>query len=68
MIINEFKIPYAGGCKLGTRTVAPHLYALEEFGVDIVATNGPLQCHRQQETGRIVSSLYESGDTVTENA
>ena len=28
---NNFKIPYAGGCKLGRRTVAPHLYALEEF-------------------------------------
>src|SRR5665213_1434528 len=36
----EFNIPYAGGCKLGTRTVAPHLFALEEFGVSIVATSG----------------------------
>src|SRR3982751_699022 len=33
-----FKIPYSGGCKLGTRTVQPHLYALEEFGLDVVAT------------------------------
>ena len=39
-LFDEFKIPYAGGCKLGTRTVQPHLFALEEFGVDIVAKTG----------------------------
>src|SRR5262249_31923481 len=39
----SFQIPYAGGCKLGTRTVAPHLYALEEFGVNIVAPQGHYQ-------------------------
>ncbi len=62
-----FKIPYAGGCKLGTRTVTPHLYALEEFGVDIVATNGHYNVTVDKKpAGRIV--LYESGDTVTENA
>src|SRR5262249_33755537 len=29
---SEFKIPYAGGCQLGRRTILPHIYALEEFG------------------------------------
>lgn len=63
----SFKIPYAGGCKLGTRTVAPHLYALEEFGVGIVATQGHYEVSvHKQPAGRVV--LYESGDTVTENA
>jgi UDP-N-acetylglucosamine 1-carboxyvinyltransferase len=62
----EFKIPYAGGCKLGTRTVAPHLYALEEFGVNIVASQGHYNVSSTKKpAGRIV--LYESGDTVTEN-
>jgi UDP-N-acetylglucosamine 1-carboxyvinyltransferase len=62
-----FQIPYAGGCKLGTRTVAPHLFALEEFGVSIVATKGHYNVNvAKQPAGRIV--LYESGDTVTENA
>jgi len=62
----EFKIPYAGGCKLGARTVAPHLYALEEFGVNIVATQGYYEVTVDKgPAGRIV--LYESGDTVTEN-
>ena len=64
---NEFKIPYAGGCKLGTRTVTPHLYALEEFGVGIVATSGHYNIVvNKKPADRIV--LYESGDTVTENA
>lgn len=63
----SFKIPYAGGCKLGSRTVAPHLYALEEFGVGIVATNGHYNVTVDKKpAGRVV--LYESGDTVTENA
>lgn len=62
----EFKIPYAGGCKLGTRTVEPHLYALEEFGVQIVATKGHYNVSvKKHVPGRI--ALYESGDTVTEN-
>lgn len=63
----SFKIPYAGGCKLGIRTVAPHLFALEEFGVSIAATTGNYHVTVDKKpAGRIV--LYESGDTVTENA
>lgn len=62
-----FKIPYAGGCKLGSRTVAPHLFALEEFGVSIVATKGNYEVAvNKKAPGRI--TLYEPGDTVTENA
>lgn len=65
-MFDEFKIPYAGGCKLGTRTVQPHLYALEEFGVDIVAKTGHyhVQVDKRQPNEII---LYESGDTTTEN-
>lgn len=65
---SKFKIPYAGGCKLGTRTVAPHLYALEHFGVNIVATNGyyEISVRKKNNPSRVV--LYEMGDTVTENA
>jgi UDP-N-acetylglucosamine 1-carboxyvinyltransferase len=63
----EFKIPYAGGCELGTRTIQPHLYALEEFGVDIVATTGNYVISvNKKPAGRM--TLYEPGDTVTENA
>lgn len=64
---SEFKIPYAGGCKLGTRTVAPHLYALQEFGVGIVAQTGHYEVTvNKKSAGRV--TLYEAGDTVTENA
>jgi UDP-N-acetylglucosamine 1-carboxyvinyltransferase len=63
----HFKIPYAGGCKLGTRTVAPHLYALEEFGVDIVATKGHYNVSVRKGTKADRVALYEAGDTVTEN-
>jgi UDP-N-acetylglucosamine 1-carboxyvinyltransferase len=63
----KFKIPYAGGCKLGTRTVAPHLYALEEFGLNVVATQGHYEVSvNKKPAGRVI--LYEAGDTVTENA
>ncbi len=62
----KFKIPYAGGCKLGSRTVEPHLFALENFGVDILATQGHYEVKvKKKPAGRVV--LYESGDTVTEN-
>lgn len=64
---DAFKIPYAGGCKLGERTVEPHLFALEAFGIDIVATKGHYNVTVQKKpAGRL--TLYESGDTVTENA
>ncbi|HUC90174.1 MAG TPA: UDP-N-acetylglucosamine 1-carboxyvinyltransferase [Patescibacteria group bacterium] len=63
----KFKIPYAGGCKLGSRTVAPHLYALEEFGLNVVAAQGHYEVSVDKKpAGRVV--LYEAGDTVTENA
>lgn len=62
----DFKIPYAGGCKLGTRTVEPHLFALEEFGVSIIATKGNYNVTvNKQAPGEL--TLYEAGNTVTNN-
>jgi UDP-N-acetylglucosamine 1-carboxyvinyltransferase len=62
----EFKIPYAGGCELGRRTVEPHLFALEEFGVSIVATTGHYNVSvKKKAPGEL--TLYESGNTVTNN-
>jgi UDP-N-acetylglucosamine 1-carboxyvinyltransferase len=62
----SFKIPFAGGCKLGTRTVAPHFYALEELGVSIVATKGNYEIAVNKKSAERIT-LYEPGDTVTEN-
>ncbi len=63
----EFKIPYAGGCKLGTRTVAPHLFTLEQFGVSVVAKTGYYHVTVDKKpAGHLI--LYEQGNTVTNNA
>lgn len=65
-IFQHFSIPYAGGCKLGTRTVRPHLFALEEFGVSVEAKSGQYQVSVNKRSPKEII-LYESGDTVTEN-
>lgn len=64
----EFKVPYAGGCELGRRTVLPHIYALEEFGAKVTAKTGHynVTVNRKRPAKPVV--LYETGDTVTENA
>ena len=65
-LFKDFKIPYAGGCKLGTRTVQPLLYALEELGVNIVAKTGYYHVTVDKKPAKQIV-LYESGDTTTEN-
>jgi len=64
----KFLVPQPGGCRLGKRTVKPHLYALENFGVQITtqAKYYQVTANHLRRGGEIV--LYESGDTVTENA
>lgn len=62
----DFKLPFAGGCKLGERSVRPHLYGLEAFGVTVNTTTGNYHVKtRRKQPGEVI--LYESGDTVTEN-
>jgi len=65
---SKFKIPYAGGCELGRRTIIPHIYALEEFGVKIEAHSGhyEITVKRKLPTEPVV--LYEMSDVATENA
>ena len=68
----KFRLPYAGGCSLGVRTIEPHLRALRNFGleVDARAESGFYNAKvgstsSQHPDKRIV--LSERGDTVTEN-
>ncbi len=62
----NFKIPYAGGCELGKRSVEPHLFALEEFGVNIIATRGNYHVSSKPKApGEL--TLSEQGNTVTNN-
>ncbi len=64
----QFRLPYAGGCDLGTRTVEPHLSALHSFGLSVTATHGFYEAHsdRSVNPSRAIV-LTERGDTVTEN-
>ncbi|MGX9229249.1 helix-turn-helix domain-containing protein [Streptomyces albus] len=67
--MDRFRIPYAGGCDLGTRTVEPHMSALRHFGLAVTATEGVY--HAEVEAGVAPKRpivLTERGDTVTENA
>ena len=65
--LKQFSLPQSGGCKLGSRTVRPHFFALEHFGVSIETTSDTYEVSTKLKSpGEII--LYESGDTVTENA
>lgn len=65
---SNFTLPATGGCKLGKRTITPHLYALENMGVDIkvIETGYQVEAIHLKNHENII--LYEAGDTVTENA
>lgn len=71
---NKFTIPYAGGCSLGTRTVEPHMKALESFGLSVDAESNSgfyevtVDPRILNETDDRYIVLTERGDTVTENA
>ena len=65
--LTNFSLPQSGGCKLGSRTVRPHFYTLEHYGVSIKTTADAYEVStRKKQPKEII--LYESGDTVTENA
>jgi UDP-N-acetylglucosamine 1-carboxyvinyltransferase len=66
---DRFRIPYAGGCDLGTRSVAPHLSALRAFGLHVTATDGSYHASVEASVSpQRPIVLTERGDTVTENA
>ncbi len=63
----KFSLPQSGGCKLGARTVNPHFFALENFGIKIEAKTESYEIE-SHILAPAEFALYESGDTVTENA
>jgi UDP-N-acetylglucosamine 1-carboxyvinyltransferase len=66
---DEFDLPYAGGCDLGTRTVEPHMTALRPFGLSVKATDGNYHANvGADQAPKHPIVLTERGDTVTENA
>ncbi len=64
---NDFDLPLSGGCKLGRRTIIPHIYALEKFGlkIKIFADKLNVKYNKLSSCEEIV--MYESGDTATAN-
>lgn len=66
---DDFKLPFAGGCNLGTRTVEPHLVGLSAFGMNVEARPDTDYYHAtvEQKSPDRAILLTERGDTVTEN-
>ncbi len=65
--LKKYKIPQAGGCRLGSRTIKPHLFALEKLGIGIKVQAGGFEVNVEKLISGKKIVLYETGDTVTEN-
>lgn len=65
-LFDSFQIPYAGGCKLGRRSIQAHTYALEELGVSIIAKSGHYNVTVKKHPAEEIV-MYETSDTATEN-
>ncbi len=62
----EFKLPHAGGCKMGQRTISAHRYGLEDLGAKIDTKAD----HYHIKSGKLKSAhiiMSESSDTAAEN-
>ncbi|MFH1412749.1 MAG: UDP-N-acetylglucosamine 1-carboxyvinyltransferase [bacterium] len=66
-VFKNFKLPKAGGCTLGKRTVNPYLIALEHLGIKVKESKKEYQINTQYKKASIFT-MYESGDTATENS
>ncbi|MFA5359425.1 MAG: UDP-N-acetylglucosamine 1-carboxyvinyltransferase [Patescibacteria group bacterium] len=66
-IFKNFSLPKISGCKLGKRTVSPHIIALNHLGIEAKKTNNLFHISRGK-TKDSTFTMYESGDTATENA
>ncbi|MEX0918984.1 MAG: UDP-N-acetylglucosamine 1-carboxyvinyltransferase [Candidatus Paceibacterota bacterium] len=66
-VSNNFSLPKTGGCKLGKRTVNPHILSLGHLGVKIQETTDSYLITKE-DLKKSEFVMYESGDTATENA
>lgn len=64
---DQFDLPFAGGCNLGTRTVEPHMTGLAPFGLHVKATDNKYVVTSDPSDVEQAILLTERGDTVTEN-
>lgn len=66
---HDFRLPFAGGCNLGTRTVEPHMVGLAPFGLQVEAKPDTDYYQATVKEKKIEKTilLTERGDTVAEN-
>lgn len=63
----EFKLPFAGGCNLGVRTIEPHIVGLKPFGIKVVVEKDYYKATVTKNNDNHDILLIERGDTATEN-
>ncbi len=62
--IDEFKIPNAGGCKMGHRSITAFRHSLEELGLSIITTEDDYVL-RKTNLHPADITMYEASDTAT---
>jgi UDP-N-acetylglucosamine 1-carboxyvinyltransferase len=65
-VFDHFSLPKESGCRLGIRTVNPHIIALEHLGIRVKCSNGTYEIKKKKARASSFT-MYESGDTATEN-
>ena len=64
--LNDFRLPHAGGCQMGERTIGAHRYGLEPFGIKIKTEEDAYKvtCKKPKPAEL---TMYEASDTGTTN-
>lgn len=64
--VPDFRLPHAGGCKMGARTIAAHRHGLEVLGVHIESEENDYHVTNSGLTAAEVV-MYEASDTAAIN-
>ena len=66
-LFESFELPLPGGCKLGGRTMMPHIQALGALGIQIEKGSDGMYRVTSKEKAAGEVAMYESSDTGTES-
>lgn len=64
---DKFRLPKSSGCLLGKRTVSPYLIAMSYLGFEVDETDDAYLVQKANSKTQSFT-MYESGDTATENS
>jgi UDP-N-acetylglucosamine 1-carboxyvinyltransferase len=67
-LLDSFELPLPGGCKLGGRTMLPHIQALGKLGITLAEGSDGLYHVQAKDKHAADIVMYEASDTGTENA